>query len=133
MFWITCNETECILQHSSADYIEWTLNHDQAISLTVMREGLGDQVGEKVTPQSQKSYNQVASENIFGIVDKVASTTQLSDSKLTTQMIGDSTRSSADDAQGTYLDSAKEITSGVGQTVQDALDAAKDSTKDKRL
>ena len=41
-----------------------------------MRKGLGEQVGEKVTPQSQKSTGQVASENVSGLGDKVASAVQ---------------------------------------------------------
>ena len=40
------------------------------------RKGLGDQVAEKATPQSQKTYTQVASENVSGAYDKVAGAVQ---------------------------------------------------------
>ncbi len=41
-----------------------------------LRKGLGEQVGEKVTPDSSKSTTQKASENITGLGDKVASAVQ---------------------------------------------------------
>ena len=40
------------------------------------RKGLGEQAEEKAKPDSQKSYTEVASENITGGVDKVAAAVQ---------------------------------------------------------
>ncbi|RDL36485.1 uncharacterized protein BP5553_05837 [Venustampulla echinocandica] len=41
-----------------------------------LRKGLGDQVSEKITPDSRKSYAQQASENLSSTADKVAGTVQ---------------------------------------------------------
>jgi len=98
------------------------------------RKGLGEQVGEKVTPQSQKSYTQVASENISGAADKVAGAVQPEGDKSATQKLGDSTRSNADSAQNggqSYLDSAKETVGNAGQSVADTLIGTTDAAKDK--
>ncbi|TVY13096.1 12 kDa heat shock protein [Lachnellula arida] len=81
-----------------------------------MRKGLGEQVGEKVTPQSQKSNTQVASEKASGLGDKVAGAVQPNDDKSATQKAGDSTRSGANEG-GSYLDSAKDSLSSAADTV----------------
>ncbi|PVI07233.1 hypothetical protein DM02DRAFT_609204 [Periconia macrospinosa] len=62
------------------------------------RKGLGDQVKEKATPDSQKSTLDKATESLTGAGDRAASAVQPNDSKSTTQKLGDSTRSGADDA-----------------------------------
>lgn len=46
------------------------------------RKGLGEQVQEKVTPQSQKSTGQVIGENLTGAGDKLAGAVQPSKLKL---------------------------------------------------
>ncbi|APA11571.1 predicted protein [Sclerotinia sclerotiorum 1980 UF-70] len=64
-----------------------------------LRKGVGEQVSEKITPDSQKSTTDKLSENISGGADKAASAVQPSDQKSTTQQATDKTRSGADDAQ----------------------------------
>ncbi|TVY32380.1 12 kDa heat shock protein [Lachnellula subtilissima] len=81
-----------------------------------MRKGLGEQVGEKVTPQSQKSNTQVAGEKASGLGDKVAGAVQPSEDKSATQAAGDKTRSGANEGDS-YLDSAKNTLSGAADTV----------------
>lgn len=46
------------------------------------RKGLGEQASEKVTPQSQKSTFQVASENVTGAGDKIKGAVQPSKNSL---------------------------------------------------
>ncbi|MCJ1374317.1 hypothetical protein MMC20_005549 [Loxospora ochrophaea] len=93
------------------------------------RKGVTDQVEEKVTPDSQKSYLDQASETVSGLGDKAAGAVQPGDSKSTTQKLSDSTRSGADDAQntsGSYLDSAKDSASGLASSASDTLSGAAD-------
>jgi len=93
------------------------------------RKGLGEQVSEKVTPDSQKSFTDKASENLSGTYDKAAGALQPDDEKSTTQKIGDSTRSGADDAQNdgkTYLESAQETAGNVTNVAADKVKAAAD-------
>lgn len=111
------------------------------------RKGLGDQVSEKITPQSQKSYAQQASENLSSTADKVAGAAQPSMSsslnhipiflsismlkttvtgsqKSTTQKVADTTRSNVDTAQnqgGSYLDSAKQTLGGAANSASETL------------
>ena len=40
------------------------------------RKGLGEQIGEKAKPESQKPYTEVASENLSGAADKIAGAVQ---------------------------------------------------------
>ncbi|EHL00747.1 putative chaperone/heat shock protein Hsp12 [Glarea lozoyensis ATCC 20868] len=85
-----------------------------------LRKGLGDQVSEKATPQSQKSYTQVAGENLSGAADKVAGAVQPEGDKSTTQKLGDSTRSGADKGQNQgsgLLDQAKEGLNNAANTI----------------
>lgn len=99
-----------------------------------MRKGLGEQVGEKVTPQSQKSTGTVLSENVSGAADKAAGAFQPSEEKSTTQKIGDSTRSNADSAQNEssgYLDSAKNTLGSAAETTSNTLSNAADSVTGK--
>lgn len=64
-----------------------------------MRKGMGEQAQEKLTPDSQKSTLDKASETATGLGDKAAASVQPSDTKSTTQKAGDSVRGGADDAQ----------------------------------
>jgi hypothetical protein len=93
------------------------------------RKGLGEQVSEKITPDSQKSYADKASENLSGAYDQVASSVQPESEKSTTQKLGDSTRSGTNDAENTgktYLDSASETASNIAGAASDNLKAASD-------
>ncbi|KAH8684838.1 putative 12 kDa heat shock protein [Tricladium varicosporioides] len=84
------------------------------------RKGLGEQVSEKVTPQSQKSTFQVASENVTGVGDKIMGAVQPSGNKSTTQKVGDSAHSNSDDVQSKgkgILGSVKNTVSSAAGTV----------------
>ncbi|TKA44814.1 hypothetical protein B0A49_13302 [Cryomyces minteri] len=97
------------------------------------RKGLGDQVSDKLTPDSQKSTLDKASDTASGLGDKVAgavqpdsqkSTTQ----KSTTQKMADSTRSGGDDAQKQgegMLASAQQTLGNAAQAVSDTLQGKK--------
>jgi hypothetical protein len=107
------------------------------------RKGLGEQVSEKVTPDSQKSTTQKASEGVSGLGDRVAGAVQpgtfylhpslhssstntfiIEGNKSATQKLGDSTRSGGDDAsaQGKgVLAQAQETLGNAAQSVQDAV------------
>ncbi|RDW79923.1 chaperone shock protein-like protein Hsp12 [Coleophoma cylindrospora] len=100
-----------------------------------MRKGLGDQVSEKVTPDSQKTYAQKASETITGLGDKVAGTIQPEGDKSTTQKMGDATRSGGDDAQAqgqgilaSVQQTAGDLANYASETLQSAADALKKQT-----
>jgi len=98
------------------------------------RKGLGEQVQEKVTPDSQKSYTENASENISGTYDKAASALQPDSEKSTTQKMGDNTRSGADSAQNDgkgIVQSAQETASSVAGAAADNLKAASDYVSGK--
>ncbi|KAF2017162.1 hypothetical protein BU24DRAFT_460239 [Aaosphaeria arxii CBS 175.79] len=88
------------------------------------RKGLGDQVQEKVTPDSQKSTLDQAKEGVTGAYDRVAGAAQPEGNKSAAQKLGDSTRSGTDDAsnqgQG-ILDSAQQTLGNAAQSVQDTL------------
>ncbi|TVY47219.1 12 kDa heat shock protein [Lachnellula occidentalis] len=81
-----------------------------------MRKGLGDQLGEKAKPQSQKSNTEVAGEKASGLGDKVAGAVQPNEDKSATQKAGDSTRSGANEGES-YIDSAKNMASNAADTV----------------
>lgn len=108
------------------------------------RKGFGEQVQEKVTPDSQKSYTQKASENISGTYDKVAGAVQpgklplaaclssicsltnfIESEKSTTQKVGDSTRSGTDQAQT----DGKGMMQSAQETVGNLAGAAADNVK----
>ncbi|THV45981.1 hypothetical protein BGAL_0430g00060 [Botrytis galanthina] len=88
-----------------------------------LRKGVGEQVSEKVTPDSQKSTTTKIGENISGGADKVAGAVQPSDSKSTTQELSDKTRSGADDAQS----EGKGILGSVTDTAGDAANTVSDT------
>ena len=106
------------------------------------RKGLGEQVSEKVTPDSQKSTLDQAKESVTGAGDRVASAVQPStsrspfmkmmqlltplsgDQKSASQQAGDTLRGGSDDAsnQGKgILGQAQETLSGAAQSVSDTL------------
>lgn len=89
-----------------------------------LRKGLGEQASEKITPDSQKSTTQKASENVSGFGDKVAGAVQPEGNKSATQKAGDATRSGGDSAQDQgkgVLGSVQDSLSSAGQTVSDTL------------
>ena len=91
------------------------------------RKGLGDQAKEKITPDSQKSTTDKATENVSGLGDKIASSVQPEGNKSATQKLGDSTRSGGDSAQNQgsgILDSAQKGLSDAGQAVTDTFNSA---------
>ncbi|KAF7898533.1 hypothetical protein EAF00_004979 [Botryotinia globosa] len=95
-----------------------------------LRKGVGEQVSEKVTPDSQKSTTTKIGENISGGVDKAAGAAQPSDSKSTTQELSDKTRSGADDAQSEgkgILGSVTDTAGDAANTVSDTLSNAASS------
>ncbi|KAL5114092.1 hypothetical protein ACEQ8H_008024 [Pleosporales sp. CAS-2024a] len=97
-----------------------------------LRKGLGDQVSEKITPDSQKSTGQKASENVTGFGDKIAGSLQPEGGKSATQKLGDATRSGGDDAQNQgkgFLDSASEGLSNAGQSISDTFNSATGAKK----
>ena len=103
------------------------------------RKGLGEQVGEKVTPQSQKSNTQVAKESVTGAADKAASAVQPDSEKSTTQKLGDSTRGGADSAQkdgSTYVGQAKDTLANAAdqasKTLNNAAEAVVGKTEDAK-
>ncbi|KAF2258247.1 chaperone/heat shock protein-like protein Hsp12 [Lojkania enalia] len=88
------------------------------------RKGLGDQVQEKVTPDSQKSTLDQAKEGITGAYDRAAGSFQPEENKSATQKLGDATRSGSDNAsnQGKgVLQSAQDTLSDAAQSVQDTI------------
>lgn len=85
-----------------------------------------------VTPDSQKSTFDKASENVSGLGDKAASAVQPEGQKSTTQKVGDSTRSGGDSAQkegGGILGSAQEGLQSAGQSISDTFNSATDNKK----
>ena len=92
------------------------------------RKGLGDQVQEKVTPDSQKSTLDQAKEGASGVYDRAAGAVQPEGNKSATQKLGDTTRSGHDDAsqQGKgFVQSAQDTFNSAAQTVQDTLSGNK--------
>ncbi|KAH6710879.1 putative 12 kDa heat shock protein [Leptodontidium sp. 2 PMI_412] len=83
------------------------------------RKGLGEQVQEKVTPQSQKSTGQVIGENLTGAGDKLAGAVQPSSEKSTTQKAGDTIRGNTDSAEN----QGGGILENVQKTVTDTFNA----------
>ncbi|TKA65995.1 hypothetical protein B0A49_10358 [Cryomyces minteri] len=92
------------------------------------RKGLGDQVSDKLTPDSQKSTLDKASDTASGLGDKVAGAVQPDSQKSTTQKMADSTRSGGDDAQKQgegMLASAQQTLGNAAQAVSDTLQGKK--------
>ncbi|KNG50183.1 chaperone heat shock protein hsp12 [Stemphylium lycopersici] len=89
-----------------------------------MRKGLGEQASEKITPDSQKSTTQKASESLTGAGDRVAGAVQPEGQKSTGQKVGDATRSGGDDAsnQGKgIMESTQDTLSGAAEGISNAL------------
>ncbi|CAG5156582.1 uncharacterized protein ALTATR162_LOCUS4379 [Alternaria atra] len=89
-----------------------------------MRKGLGEQASEKITPDSQKSTTQKASEGLSGAGDRIAGAVQPEGQKSTGQKLGDATRSGGDNAsnQGEgVLKQAQDTLSNAGQSISDTL------------
>ncbi|KAF2794094.1 chaperone/heat shock protein-like protein Hsp12 [Melanomma pulvis-pyrius CBS 109.77] len=88
------------------------------------RKGFGEQAKEKVTPDSQKSTLDQATETITGLGDRAAGAVQPQGDKSATQKLGDSTRSGTDDAsnqgQGILAD-AQNVLGNAAQSVSDTL------------
>lgn len=93
-----------------------------------MRKGLGEQAQEKMTPDSQKSTTQKASESLTGAGDRVAGAVQPEGQKSTGQKLGDATRSGGDDAsnQGKgVMESAQDTLNSASESVSNALGGQK--------
>ncbi|KAF7861490.1 hypothetical protein EAF04_008053 [Stromatinia cepivora] len=89
-----------------------------------LRKGVGEQVSEKITPDSQKSTTDKIGENISGGADKAASAVQPSDQKSTTQQATDKVRGGADDTQNQgkgILGSVSDTAGNAANTVSDTL------------
>ncbi|KAF1991614.1 hypothetical protein K402DRAFT_389019 [Aulographum hederae CBS 113979] len=89
-----------------------------------MRKGLGDQAAEKITPDSQKSTLDKASETATGLGDKAAGAVQPDSEKSTSQKAGDSVRSGTDDASSegkSMLGSAQDTLGNAANSASDAL------------
>jgi len=96
------------------------------------RKGFGEQTKEKITPDSQKSTTQKASETVTGAVDKGVAAVQPEGDKSFTQSAGDSTRGTGDSAQSggkTYLESAQETAGNLANSASETLSNAADSLK----
>ncbi|CAA9959932.1 hypothetical protein CFE70_003373 [Pyrenophora teres f. teres 0-1] len=93
-----------------------------------MRKGLGEQAQEKMTPDSQKSTMDKASESLTGAGDRIAGTMQPEGQKSTGQKLGDATRSGGDNASSEgkgMMESAQESVGNAAQSVQDAFSGKK--------
>ncbi|KAI4163550.1 MAG: hypothetical protein LQ342_002822 [Letrouitia transgressa] len=100
-----------------------------------LRKGVGDQVQEKLTPDSQKSTTEQATEKATTAGDKVAGSLQPGDSKSTAQKLSDESRSGFDSAQDTaksYGNQASEFASNAQSKISENLPSsgeAQDTTK----
>ncbi|KAF1943139.1 hypothetical protein EJ02DRAFT_421556 [Clathrospora elynae] len=96
------------------------------------RKGLGEQASEKMTPDSQKSTLDKASETLSGAGDRVAGAVQPEGQKSTGQKVGDAARGGSDNAskqgQG-VLGQAQDMASSAGQTISDSLSGATGNKK----
>ncbi|KAA8618981.1 chaperone heat shock protein Hsp12 [Pyrenophora tritici-repentis] len=93
-----------------------------------MRKGLGEQAQEKITPDSQKSTMDKASESLTGAGDRVAGAVQPEGQKSAGQKVGDATRSGGDNASSEgkgMMESAQETVGNAAQSVQDTLSGKK--------
>ena len=120
------------------------------IDIKHRRKGVGEQAQEKLKPDSQKTYTEVASDTATGIADKAAAAVQpsrflipilvmspaqthIASEKSTTQKISDSARGGVDGAQDTgtsYVDQAKNLASGAANTASEYIDSANRSIFD---
>lgn len=88
------------------------------------RKGVLDQAQEKITPDSQKSTLDKASESVSGAYDRAAGAVQPDDTKSTTQKASDSIRGGSDDASQQskgVLQSAQETIGNAAQSLSDTL------------
>lgn len=122
------------------------------LALNHRRKSVGDQIGQKITPDSQKTTYDKVAENVSGTADKVAGAVQPrkhprkrnigvarftdicfpESEKSTTQKMSDSTRGNADSAQKdakTWTQSAQDTASGLAQSASDTLNQAGKSGK----
>ncbi|KAH6842091.1 hypothetical protein CUC08_Gglean007159 [Alternaria sp. MG1] len=88
-----------------------------------MRKGLGEQASEKITPDSQKSTTEKASESLTGAGDRIAGAVQPEGQKSTGQKLGDATRSGGDEGQG-VMKQAQDALGNAGQSISDTLSGA---------
>ncbi|KAF2749203.1 putative 12 kDa heat shock protein [Sporormia fimetaria CBS 119925] len=85
-----------------------------------LRKPLSDQVGEKITPDSQKSSLDQAKESVTGAADRAAGAVQPDSNKSAGQKLGDSTRDGADQGKG-VLGQAQEALGNAAQSVKDTV------------
>ncbi|KAF2136655.1 uncharacterized protein K452DRAFT_302598 [Aplosporella prunicola CBS 121167] len=92
------------------------------------RKSVGDQLQEKVTPDSQKSTLDQAKEGVSGVADRAAGAVQPNDQKSTTQQLSDSTRSGSDNAS----QQSKGIVQSASETLGNAAQAVSDTLQGKK-
>ncbi|PQE07208.1 chaperone heat shock hsp12 protein [Rutstroemia sp. NJR-2017a BVV2] len=89
-----------------------------------LRKDNTDKLTDKLTPDSQKSTLEQASDKTSGLADKAAGAVQPSDSKSTTQKASDSVQGTTDDAQKQgqgVLGSVSDAAGNAANTVSDTL------------
>ncbi|KXS13257.1 putative heat shock protein Awh11/Hsp9 [Gonapodya prolifera JEL478] len=75
------------------------------------RKGFSEEVKEKVTPDTQKSYTQQVSETVSGYTDRVKAAITPDSQKSTAQQMHDRARGASDEAQRddrTLMEKAKD-------------------------
>jgi len=85
------------------------------------RKSVGDQFAEKITPESQKSTLDKASESASSTYDSVAGSLQPGDSKSTSQKLTDETSSAAGSAKEdgqSYMQQASDMAANVLESAQ---------------
>lgn len=78
------------------------------------------EVGEKITPDSQKSTLEQAKESATGTADNIAGMVQPGDSKSTSQKLSDETRSGGNDVADTLSSVGKNIQETASNLTQQA-------------
>ncbi|KAL9108892.1 MAG: hypothetical protein Q9227_006423 [Pyrenula ochraceoflavens] len=102
------------------------------------RKSVGDQVQEKVTPDSQKSTLDKATESASSTADKVVGSVQPGDTKSTSQKMSDTVRGEGDSAQDSgkgYLAQAQETLGNAANTASETISSQgrRNKTKTKAL
>ncbi|RVX69456.1 hypothetical protein B0A52_06519 [Exophiala mesophila] len=100
------------------------------------RKPLTDQAQEKLTPDSQKSTLDKATESVTGTADNIAGAVQPGDSKSTSQKLADETTSQGKSAYDTAADTLSSAGKSISDTVNKGTQqgssnagAAQESTK----
>lgn len=86
------------------------------------RKDFSTKLGEKVTPDSQKTTYDKAKEGLTDAYDKAASAVTPEDGKSFSQQVGDSVQQGHDDAQKSWGESAQEVLENSKKAVSDAAE-----------